>query len=160
ENGHEVILIARGAHAEAIRTGGLHVLTPDEDKTIAVPVVTHPSEITFRDDDVVLMAMKSQHTADALAALAAVAPPSVAIACLQNGVDNERMALRTFADVYAICVMCPATHLRPGEVRANSSPTTGLFDIGRYPTGTGARAEAIAAAFRASTFESIVRPDI
>ena len=60
--------------------------------------------------------MKSQDTAGAVDDLARVAPPGVAVACAQNGVANERMALRSFADVYGIAVMLPATHLRPGVV--------------------------------------------
>jgi 2-dehydropantoate 2-reductase len=45
-------------------------------------------------------------------------------------------------------------------VEAHAAPLTGILDIGRFPHGTDERAEAIAAAFRASTFESVARPDI
>ena len=40
----------------------------------------------------------------------------LAVACAQNGVANERAALRRFARTYSICVMLPATHLVPGVV--------------------------------------------
>jgi 2-dehydropantoate 2-reductase len=160
EHGHDVVLIARGEHAAAMRRNGLRVESAAGVATVAVPVVEHPRELTLGPDDVVMLAMKSQHTVDALETLAALAPPDLPVVCLQNGVDNERQALRRFADVYAVCVMCPATHLEPGVVQASSSPITGLFDIGRYPSGLDDTAERIATAFEASTFESIPRPDI
>jgi len=56
--------------------------------------------------------------------------------------------------------MCPASHLEPGVVVASSSPITALLDIGRYPDGLDARAEAVAAAFSSSIMESVGRPDI
>ena len=161
QHGHTVVLIARGSHAEAIRADGLRVVGPGGDTvTVVVPVVSTPADVDFTDDDVVLLAVKSQHTHDALDALGALAPPGIAIVSLQNGVANEPAALRHFADVYGVCVVCPALHLVPGVVEAHAGPVAGILDIGRYPTGTDARAHAIAAAFRASTFESVVRPDI
>ncbi|MDZ4826242.1 MAG: 2-dehydropantoate 2-reductase [Actinomycetota bacterium] len=160
QHGHDVVLIARGAHHDAIAKSGLRIQSHDEDSTVAIPVVDHPSALTFTADDVVLFAMKSQDTLDAVKALAPAAPPDIAVVSLQNGVANERMLLRAFAAVYAICVMLPATHLDPGVVQASSAPVTGLLDIGRYPTGTDDGAAAIAEALIASSFESVVRPDI
>ena len=128
--------------------------------TLSIPVVSHPAGIDFRDDDVVLLAMKSQHTGKALSALAATAPESIAVVCVQNGVANEPAALRLFEEVYGVCVVCPALHLEPGVVEAHAAPITGILDIGRFPHGVDERSDAIAAAFAASTFESVARPDI
>jgi 2-dehydropantoate 2-reductase len=80
--------------------------------------------------------------------------------CVQNGVENERIAARRFEHVYGICVMLPAEHLEPGVVAASSAPVTGLLDIGRYPTGVDDVAHAVAGALSGATFESIPRPDI
>src|SRR5690606_8009758 len=110
--------------------------------------------------DVVLLAVKSQHTQAALESLQAAAPPSTPVVCLQNGVANERTALRHFARVYGVCVMRPAAHLEPGVVAAHSHPITAILDGGRYPTGTDATIEATCAALAASTFVSEPRPDI
>ena len=79
---------------------------------------------------------------------------------MQNGVENERRVLRRFPRTYAMCVMCPASHLRPGVVVAHSAPVTGLLDLGRYPSGVDAVAQAIAEALATTTFESVPRPDI
>ncbi len=78
----------------------------------------------------------------------------------ENGVENERAALRFFANVHGMCVMCPTGHLEPGVVEAYSSPVTGLLDVGRYPNGVDGTARTIAAALEASTFRSEPRDDI
>jgi 2-dehydropantoate 2-reductase len=160
QSGHDVLLIARGAHYEAIRDNGLRVQSAEEDVTLEIPVVDHPSKIEWRSDDVVFLGMKSQDTLDALTTLEPLAPPSIAIVSLQNGVANERTALRFFDNIYGICVMCPTNYVTPGVVQAYSAPITGLLDIGRYPDGIDDTAEAIAVALRASTYESEARPDI
>jgi 2-dehydropantoate 2-reductase len=56
--------------------------------------------------------------------------------------------------------MCPAAHLRPGVVQAFSAPMPGMFDVGRFPTGTDATAVTLADAFAAATFHAEARPDI
>ena len=47
EAGHEVVLIARGPHLEAIQRDGLMVRTPEGESTTRVPAVGHPSEIDW-----------------------------------------------------------------------------------------------------------------
>jgi 2-dehydropantoate 2-reductase len=159
QHGVDVTLVARGAHAEALASG-LVLESPDESVTLPIPVVTNVSALHWTEDTVVLLAVKGQDTEDALLQLVTVAPQETPIVCMQNGVENERRVLRRFPRTYAMCVLCPASHLRPGMVVAHSTPVTGLFDLGRYPSGVDEVAEAIAGALRASTFESVARPDI
>lgn len=158
--GNEVVLIARGAHLEAIRRDGMRIESPDGIETVAIQAVGDPGELDWRDDDVVLLSVKSQDTRDALATLAFAANPVTAVVSLQNGVANERAALRLFENVYGVCVMCPAEHMEPGVVVAQCSPLVGLLDIGRYPSGSDDRARAIAAAFETSDYQSVVRDDV
>jgi 2-dehydropantoate 2-reductase len=160
EAGHDVTLLARGDHLRALQDDGLTFATPAATVTLPIPAVEHPAEAAPAPGDVVILAMKSQHTAAAVGELAAAAPPGVAVVCAQNGVENERVALRSFPDVYGMTVMLPATHLEPGVVVAQSAGATGLLDIGRYPEGVDATAEAVAAALAGATFESVARPDI
>ena len=160
QNGFDVVLIARGEHYSAIRDDGLRVESPDDRVTLGVPVVARPAEVGVTEGDIVLLAVKSQNTAQAVTSLAEVASPSPPVCCLQNGVDNERTVLRRFANVYAVGVMCPAGHLEPGVVQAYSSPTSGILDLGRYPGGVDDVAAATAVAFRASTFDAEARPDM
>jgi 2-dehydropantoate 2-reductase len=160
QSGHDILLIARGAHFEAIRDKGLRLQSADEDVTLAIAVVDHPSSVDWRDDDVVFMAMKSQDTLTALHALAETTPSTVSVVSLQNGVANERQILRFFPNVYGICVMCPTNYLTPGVVQAYSAPVTGIFDVGRYPDGVDDTVRLISEAFNASTYQSEPRPDI
>src|SRR6478735_216300 len=125
QSGHEVVLIARGAHYEAIRDKGLRIQSPDDDATLAIPVVDHPAQLDLTAGDVICLAMKSQDTLGACAALTACAPADIAVACFQNGVENERVVLRHFAGTYAVCVMSPTSHIDPGVVIAQSAPVSG-----------------------------------
>jgi 2-dehydropantoate 2-reductase len=160
QHGHDVALIARGAHYEALRDHGLTLEWADERASLHVPVFPTPVEARVGADDVVVLGVKGQDTVGALDALAAVAPAETPIVCAQNGVENERVALRRFANVYGMCVMCPATHLEPGVVQAYSAPISGLLDVGRYPVGVDETATAVANALRDSTFESVPRADV
>lgn len=160
EHGADVALIARGSHGAAIRDHGLCVESLDGTATIPLPVVERPAEMTFGTHDVVLLCMKTQDTLAAAEALAMVVPSTTPVVSVQNGVESERILLRRFADVYSVCVMCPASHLRAGVVQAHSSPITGILDIGLYPRGTDVLAGQIAEALRASTFSSEAVADI
>ena len=160
EHGHEVVLVARGPHLDAIRASGLRLDSSAGSVTLPVAAVGDPASAEIRADDVVVLAMKSQDTVAALDALAACAPEGTPVVCAQNGVDNERSALRRFARVYGMCVLLPATHLEPGVVQASSSPVTGILDVGRWPSGIDDVAVGIAATLSASSFASEPRVDI
>jgi 2-dehydropantoate 2-reductase len=160
QHGSEVVLIARGRKLEALRSPGLRLEQPTGTDTLPRPVVDHPRAVQWRDGDVCLLAMKSQHTAQALAELADVAPPQLPVVCLQNGVRNEEMALRRFPNVYGVPVFCPAGHLEPGVVQAFSAPIAGILDVGRFPAGVDATAEALAAAFTSAGFDAQPLADV
>ena len=160
QHGHDVLFIGRPSQSAAIRKSGLRIEAPEAAITLPVCIVEHPAQIDWAEDDVVFLAMKTQDTARALDDLVAVAPADVPVVCMQNGVENERIALRWFPHVYGVCVMCPATYLTPGVVQASWSPTTGILDIGRYPSGVDIQAGAISAALQSATFISKPRPDI
>jgi 2-dehydropantoate 2-reductase len=158
--GYETVPIARGAHLDAIRRDGLRLQTPSGERVYPLRAAAHPGEVDWRPGDVTLLTMKSMDTAAALRSLAAHADPGMPVVCVQNGVANERAALRLFANVYGVCVMFPATHLTPGVVVASSAPTPGILDIGRYPHGTDETAGLVAEALRAATFRAQPLPDI
>ena len=82
------------------------------------------------------------------------------MACAQNGVENERLALRLLPEVLAVCVLLPATFMEPGVVDASGAPHNAILDLGRYPSGTGPVAEALAAALEASGMSSRALPDV
>lgn len=162
EHGHDVVLVARGRHGEVCRDEGLLLRTADGEARLAVPTVLHPAELGPLDPaaDVVVLAVKTQDTPAALEDLSAVAPASTPIVCAQNGVENERLALRRFSTVIGMCVMLPATHLEPGVVEVSSTPIAGILDVGRYPAGVDATTETVAAALGGSGFSSEAVPDV
>jgi 2-dehydropantoate 2-reductase len=161
QHGEDVLFVARGEHGRAIREYGLLIESADERVRVDVPVASSIGEVAFAAGDVVVLAVKSQHTVGALEELCeSSVPMGTPIVCLQNGVDNERAALRRFPDVYSVCVMCPSGYLEPGVVQAHAWPTAAILDLGRYPSDVDATAEAISAAFERSTLVSVARPDI
>jgi 2-dehydropantoate 2-reductase len=161
--GHDVALIARGAHLEEIQRSGLILETPSERSVLQIPAAADPADLgvgTSGTDDVILLATKSQDTGGALDALQRAGAWDVPIVCLQNGVENERVALRRFPDVYGAVVMAPTGHLRPGVVEAYGRLASGMIDLGRYPHGSDQLIGQVAAALVESQFRSHVWPDV
>lgn len=158
--GQEVVGIARGAMLEALQSHGLRLIAPGSDRVATFPVVAHPSEITFRDTDVVVMCMKTQHSLQALQDLRDAGVTTQPVFCAQNGVENERLALRLFPNVHGVTVMLPATYLTPGEVLVHSGPSLGIFDIGRYPSGADDADHTLAEALTAAGIQSFVDAEV
>lgn len=154
--GRDVVLIARGAHLAAMQQSGLNIVSPGGVRNIAIPAVGGPSEIDWQADDVVLLTMKSQHTLDALRALARV-HPEARVVCAQNGVANERMASSLFSCVLAMVVNLPAMHLRPGEVITHAVGRGGVLDCGLFPAGVDDLVETLCTALEDGGFSA--RPD-
>ena len=159
EAGADVAGVARGAHLEKIRSDGLRLLTPVRESTVRFPVADDAAAFGPGPGDVVILAVKSQDTAGALAALSR-AGRAMAVACFQNGVANERAAARYFGAVYGVVVMCPATHLEPGVVAVHSAGVPALLDVGRYPAGIDDTAEALTAVLAKAGFDARTVPDV
>ena len=162
QHGHDVALIARGPHRQAIHGRGLELRSPEGTITLPIPVVEDPRALDPGPDDVVVLAVKSQDTAAALEALgrATTSQRRPAVVCAQNGVENERRALRGFAGVYGMAVLLPAAHLEPGIVEAYGVPYGGVLDLGRAPEGVDDRAHAIATHLEDAGFRSCAQPHI
>jgi 2-dehydropantoate 2-reductase len=160
-SGIDVVGVARaGTHLDTVRRNGLILRRPDGDQQVALRVGASVDEVDLQDDDVIIIAVKSQDTSSVLLHLARAAPPTVHVVCAQNGVGNEPEALRWFANVYGVLVQCPTLHLEPGVVAAYSAPTVGILDVGRYPAGDSDVSEAIARDWRAAGYSSRSIADI
>ena len=160
QSGFDVALIARGAHYRAIRDHGLVLEQPHSSAVLEIPVADSPAARDWSGDEIVMLATKSQDTMVALTDLRAGAPAGTPVVCLQNGVENERIALRLFAKVYGAVVMSPTAHLEPGIVQAYGTRGTGVIDVGCYPAGLDPLCEEVVNALGASGFSSMARPDI
>lgn len=158
--GGEVVAIARGAQLEAIRERGLTVRTPTESFTQRFDVVETPEEANIGPGDAILLAMKGQHTGPALEALRDAGVTDQPILCLQNGVGNERRALRLFPNVHGITVLMPAIFVKPGEVVVQSQPKMGLFYIGRFPVGLNQADYDLAEVLVGAGFAAFPREDV
>ncbi len=160
EAAFDVVLIARGAHYQAIRTTGLRLEGPSERTVFKIPVLDAPARVQWSEDDLLLLTTKSQDSVGAISALSGTAPPELPVVCMQNGVENERQALRALRNVYGAVVMAPTAHLEPGVVQAYGASLTGIIDVGRYPGGVDERCRVLTDALSASRFSSQPRPDI
>ncbi len=158
--GLDAVGIARGAMLHAIGARGLTLRAPERTVHARPHCVGSPSDLTFGAGDMVLLTMKSQDTGRALQALREAGLRDQPVFCLQNGVGNERAALRLFPNVHGATVMMPATYLVPGEVAVTAGPRFGMFDVGRYPGGTDADDARFAQAFEAANMAAFVMPDV
>ncbi|MEV4558001.1 2-dehydropantoate 2-reductase N-terminal domain-containing protein [Kitasatospora sp. NPDC049285] len=163
QSGRDVVLVARGAHLATLRADGLRLTTPDGAHRLPVPAVGGPDELDLTPEDVLVLAVKTQHTTALLdqwaprpVAGGGTAAERLPVVCAQNGVANERLALRRFARVYGMCVWLPSTHLETGRVSAAGTPCSGVLHVGRYPQGRDATAERIAADLADSYFDAPV----
>jgi len=157
-SGSEVVLVARGAHAAAIRSDGLRLVRPGGEQRVRVPVVESSAELQLTVEDVLVVATKTQDTEAVLQEWAwrpvgdGTAAERLPLLCLQNGLENERAALRRFARVSGAAVWMPSSYLRPGEVVAPGEPMIGILRLGRYPGGVDPDAEAWAVDLRRAGF--------
>ncbi|MBO8188801.1 ketopantoate reductase family protein [Streptomyces spirodelae] len=170
EAGHDVVLVARGAHYQALRADGLRLTTSTGTLTLPVPVVDSPHAVTLRHGDVLVLAVKTQHSEAALQEWAArpvlggrqeeTAAEAIPLVCAQNGVENERLALRRFRQVYGMCVVLPAAHVTAGSVVARCGPYTGALVLGRYPSGIDATARRIAVDLESARLLAPLDPEV
>ena len=158
--GREVVLIARGAHLDAMRDRGLLVRRPGSEQRVPLTAVGHPSELSLGEGDVIILTMKGQDTATALDDLERCAGPEIPIVCGQNGVANERTVARRFLNVYGMLVVMPATFLVPGEIALFGAPKPGLLDSGRYPRGVDETITELCNDLVAADFNAKPDPDV
>jgi 2-dehydropantoate 2-reductase len=130
-------------HVDGINRHGLQLRGVHGHHVIRAPAVTDVGQVGFRDDDVVVCAVKSFQTDAAMQALRRASPLELPIFCAQNGVRNEETAARYFRAVHGVMVMIGAKRLVPGEVVHTSA---GPLGIGTWPTGLSDVAREVARA--------------
>jgi len=177
-SGHQLSVIARGAHLEAIRNNGLKYIENDEELVITDLFATaEMSEVT--GPDLVLLGVKAHQIEPIAEKLMAMLSDDGVIVTLQNGIpwwyfqklagDYENNIVRTVDPHGAIaaaidpdriigCIAYPAATIdAPGVIRH--------IEGNRYPVGEldgseSARVQAISKAFVDAGFKSFVLPDI
>ena len=166
EAGHEVALVARGAHGAAIRERGLELRLPSRTVRTRTASAASVGELGLRRGDVLLLATKSQQTAALLDELATPAVDGerasevLPILHLQNGVSNEDAALRLFAGVHGVLVVLPATHLEPGVVVGDGADVPGVLRVGLAAGGYDDVDERAARDLAGAGFDAAVVDDV
>src|SRR2546426_8092790 len=114
--GHDVTLIARPQHVEAVQRSGLRMETKAFDAN--VPMQASAEASGARGAKLVLFSVKSTDTERAGTALAPYVEPGAVVVSLQNGVDNaERLAATLGRDVVPAVVYVAVEMAGPGHVR-------------------------------------------
>jgi 2-dehydropantoate 2-reductase len=115
--GHDVTLIARPQHVEAIRRHGLRLEAVKFDEQVRLNASSDAGAV--QGADVVLFSVKSTDTEMAGAEIRPHLAPSALVLCLQNGVDNaDRLRAVLPQHEVAAAVVYVATEMAgPGHVK-------------------------------------------
>lgn len=157
--GHEVDLIARGAHLDALRTDGLRVESVAGDTAVDLPATDEPADIG--PVDAVLFCVKSHDTRAAATDLDPLLADDTAVVSFQNGVDNERWLAEAIGADHVVggVAYIFSTIKAPGVVEHTGGPAR--FVYGELDDERTDRIEALDAAFRSCDgIEAVLADDI
>jgi len=157
--GHQVTLLARGAHLDALRRHGLEVRTPDETFTATVEATEDPGRLV--GIDLAVIAVKSYSLPEIAPAARSLALSGADILPLLNGVEAADRLIAAGAPgdrVLGGLTEISAVRTGPGAVERRSSFQR--IVVGERTGGASDRAERVAEAFRATGAEARVSEDI
>lgn len=140
--GHEVTLIGRPQHVQAVQAQGLRLDTQQFDERVRLAASADPAAVAGAQ--LVLFCVKSTDTESAGEQIRAHLAPGALVLCLQNGVDNAQRLRRviTTNDVAAAVVYVATEMAGPGHVKHH-----GRGELVIEPTAASERmARALAAA--------------
>jgi 2-dehydropantoate 2-reductase len=149
---HDVTVVARAAHVDAITRNGLRVVGREE-MTCRVAAVTEPPPLD--SGTLVLLTTKVNGNAAAAAALAPIVRPDTTIVCVQNGLGGEDIVRASVGDrplVLRAVTQFGAIFEGPGVVDYKVA--------GHTLVERSARSAAIAAAFTECGLDGRVCDDI
>jgi 2-dehydropantoate 2-reductase len=114
--GHDVVLIGRPQHVEAILSHGLRLETQTFDERVRVSASTEVSVV--QRAQLVLFCVKSDDTEIGAAAIKPHLAPDAVVLSLQNGVENaDRLRAMLSQEVIAAAVYVGVEMVGPGHVR-------------------------------------------
>lgn len=141
EAGHRVMLVARGAHLEAIRQRGLRIESPLGDATVELAAVDDPRE--GRPVDLVVIATKTWQLEEAIARVGALVGPGTVLFGVQNGVDSASILAKRFGAERVLGGTCKIISFiaAPGVVRHLGVPP--ILHFGEMSGGLSDRVAAL-----------------
>ncbi len=114
--GHDVSLVGRPAHVEAMQQNGLRLQSRDFDEPVSVRASTDATVVA--DADLVLCCVKAPDTVAAATAMAPHLRADTVVLSLQNGVDNAEQLQRVLPQRVVPTVVYVATAMAgPGHVQ-------------------------------------------
>lgn len=114
--GHEVVMIARPEHAQAMQRHGLLLETQAFKEHVTVQASTDPASV--QGSNAVLFCVKSTDTESAGAAIQPYLQNNTVVLSLQNGVDNAQRLSGLLAQPVIPAVVYVATEMAsPGHIR-------------------------------------------
>lgn len=114
--GHEVVMIARPEHAQAMQNNGLLLDTQAFKEHVTVQASTDPASV--QGSNAVLFCVKSTDTESAGAAIQLYLQNNTVVLSLQNGVDNAQRLSGLLTQPVIPAVVYVATEMAgPGHVR-------------------------------------------
>lgn len=150
--GHDVTLIARPQHVEAVRQYGLMFESRSFSGHISVQATTDASGV--EGADIVLFCVKSPDTESAGRAIVPFLKQGAIILCLQNGVDNAERLQAVTGRIAIPAVVYVATEMAgPGHVRHKGR---GELIIGSSAASDDIARQFIAAAIPATVSDTVV----
>jgi len=125
--GHEVHLIARGAHLAALQSDGLRVESIHGDTAVDLPATDDPAEVG--PCDAVLLCVKANDTRAAAADMAPLLRDGTAVVSFQNGVDNEAWLAESIAESHVVggVAYIFSTIKEPGVVEHTGGPARFVY---------------------------------
>ena len=153
---HEVSLIGRKNHVDAINERGLQVTGHTEVLQKKINAAANLATIDGAPPDAILVTVKAYDTRSAVRALASYWNKSIFVS-LQNGLGNEEAIAENAIRVLGAVINQGATFIGPGEVFHAGSAE---IDFGPFAGTTNEDAETVAAAFREVGFPAEAKRDI
>jgi 2-dehydropantoate 2-reductase len=157
--GHEVVMLARGAHLHALQTRGIEVRTPEGHFIASVAATDNPAALGTAEYTIV--AVKNYSLAEIAPAVRGMAAMGSVIVPLLNGVEvvDRLVALGVPADqVLGGLTGISVARLGPGVVE-RTSPFQRVI-VGEVRGGKSQRAERISATLRDAGVEAVATDDI
>jgi len=131
--GHDVTLVARPQHVEAIGRDGLHMDTRTFDEHVRLKASSNPAAV--QGAQLVLFSVKSGDTERAGHQIEPYVGKETVVLCLQNGCDNDLRlrAILTRPEVAAAVVFLGAEMRGPGHVKHHGSGKLMIDPIRNIP---------------------------
>ncbi len=177
-SGVELSVVARGKHLEAIQRDGLHLVTPQGERTVRIRATDRAADLG--PQDLVIIALKSHQVTQALPELAALMGPETALMPPTTGIpywyfyglpgpfENQRLesldpAGRQWTGLAPErvlgCVYWVATEVTaPGVIHHDGSLSR--FPIGEPDGSNSLRITRLAQMFKAAGLDAPIVPDI